>query len=200
MTGYVATRWYRAPEIMLKWMRYTKAIDVWSVGCILVEMYTSRPMFPGRNRELLLHNKKYFLKIKLRFNLILKQKIKDVDQLNLILNVVGYPDNDLLQGINQDARNYLEKLETHPTRVNFKEYFSEIKSQQAIDLAESMLQLNPDRRITCEQALEHEFVSIYHDPEDEPIGTSFDDSFEREEFTIAQWKERIFHEIVTFQP
>lgn len=50
MTGYVATRWYRAPEIMLKWMRYTKAIDVWSVGCILVEMFTSRPLFPGQNR------------------------------------------------------------------------------------------------------------------------------------------------------
>ena len=35
MTGYVATRWYRAPEIMLKWRHYTKAVDIWSVGCIL---------------------------------------------------------------------------------------------------------------------------------------------------------------------
>lgn len=63
-----------------------------------------------------------------------------------------------------------------------------------------MLQLNPDRRITCEQALKHEFVKLYHDPDDEPTGALFDDSFEREEFTIAQWKERIYNEIVTFTP
>ena len=34
MTEYVATRWYRAPEVILSWKQYTKAIDVWSVGCI----------------------------------------------------------------------------------------------------------------------------------------------------------------------
>ena len=38
MTEYVATRWYRAPEIMLSWKEYTKAIDVWSVGCIFAEL------------------------------------------------------------------------------------------------------------------------------------------------------------------
>jgi serine/threonine protein kinase len=51
MTGYVATRWYRAPEIMLRWMHYTKAVDVWSVGCILVEMFLHRPLFPGSDRK-----------------------------------------------------------------------------------------------------------------------------------------------------
>lgn len=38
MTEYVATRWYRAPEVMLSFQEYSKAIDVWSVGCILAEM------------------------------------------------------------------------------------------------------------------------------------------------------------------
>ena len=38
MTAYVATRWYRAPEVMLSFKEYSKAIDVWSVGCIFAEM------------------------------------------------------------------------------------------------------------------------------------------------------------------
>ncbi|KXN89332.1 Mitogen-activated protein kinase [Leucoagaricus sp. SymC.cos] len=45
MTEYVATRWYRAPEIMLTFKQYTKAIDVWSVGCILAEMLSGKPLF-----------------------------------------------------------------------------------------------------------------------------------------------------------
>jgi mitogen-activated protein kinase 1/3 len=49
MTEYVATRWYRAPEIMLSFKMYTKAIDLWAVGCILAELLTGRPLFPGRD-------------------------------------------------------------------------------------------------------------------------------------------------------
>lgn len=63
----VATRWYRAPEIMLTFKQYTKAIDVWSVGCILAEMITGRPLFPGRDY----HN-----------------------QISLILDVLGTPTID----------------------------------------------------------------------------------------------------------
>ena len=55
MTEYVATRWYRAPEIMLTFKEYTKAIDVWSVGCILAEMLNGKPLFPGKDCEYLLH-------------------------------------------------------------------------------------------------------------------------------------------------
>jgi mitogen-activated protein kinase 1/3 len=51
MTEYVATRWYRAPEIMLTFKEYTKAIDVWSIGCILAEMLSGKPLFPGKDCE-----------------------------------------------------------------------------------------------------------------------------------------------------
>lgn len=51
MTGYVATRWYRAPEIMLNWMHYTQTVDIWSVGCIMAELITGQTLFPGQDRK-----------------------------------------------------------------------------------------------------------------------------------------------------
>ena len=47
MTGYVATRWYRAPEIMFNYMHYTNTVDIWSIGCIVAEMFRRQPLFPG---------------------------------------------------------------------------------------------------------------------------------------------------------
>lgn len=49
MTEYVATRWYRAPELMLSLSEYSEAIDMWSVGCIFAEMIGRRQLFPGAN-------------------------------------------------------------------------------------------------------------------------------------------------------
>jgi serine/threonine protein kinase len=49
MTEYVVTRWYRAPELLLSSCQYTAAIDVWSVGCIYMEILTHEPLFPGRD-------------------------------------------------------------------------------------------------------------------------------------------------------
>jgi mitogen-activated protein kinase 7 len=75
MTEYVATRWYRAPEIMLAFRNYTKAIDMWSVGCILAELLGQKPLFKGRDY---------------------------VDQLNQILGVLGTPDDQTLSRIGSD--------------------------------------------------------------------------------------------------
>jgi serine/threonine protein kinase len=51
MTDYIATRWYRAPEVILSWKRYSAAIDVWSVGCILAELITRKPLLPATSEE-----------------------------------------------------------------------------------------------------------------------------------------------------
>lgn len=53
MTGYVSTRYYRAPEIMLTWQKYDVAVDIWSTGCIFAEMLEGKPLFPGKDREYL---------------------------------------------------------------------------------------------------------------------------------------------------
>lgn len=50
-TTRAVSRWYRAPEVMLTFKEYTRAIDIWSVGCVLAEMLSGKPLFPGRDCE-----------------------------------------------------------------------------------------------------------------------------------------------------
>uniref|UniRef100_A0A7N8YMG7 mitogen-activated protein kinase n=1 Tax=Mastacembelus armatus TaxID=205130 RepID=A0A7N8YMG7_9TELE len=76
MTGYVATRWYRAPEIMLNWMHYNMTVDIWSVGCIMAELLTGRTLFPGTDH---------------------------IDQLKLIMMLVGTPGPELLMKISSES-------------------------------------------------------------------------------------------------
>lgn len=52
MTDYVNTMWYSAPEILLGSTRYTKGVDMWSVGCILGELLTGKPVFTGTEKKL----------------------------------------------------------------------------------------------------------------------------------------------------
>ena len=51
LTDYIATRWYRAPEVILSWKQYTASIDVWSVGCILAELIRRKPLLPAQNEQ-----------------------------------------------------------------------------------------------------------------------------------------------------
>lgn len=49
LTEYIATRWYRAPEVLMSWDKYDKAIDMWSAGCIFAELLGRKPLFPGED-------------------------------------------------------------------------------------------------------------------------------------------------------
>ena len=95
------------------------------MGCIVAEMYTHRPLFPGSDRNIL-----FFIVVGYFFLLIktLLFFILDVNQLNRILDVAGFPSPKLLTQVNEDARTYLERNPNRQKRVDFKEYFSEIKS------------------------------------------------------------------------
>ncbi|KKF93985.1 Mitogen-activated protein kinase hog1 [Ceratocystis platani] len=75
MTGYVATRYYRAPEIMLSWQKYDVAVDIWSVGCILAEMITGSPLFPGKDH---------------------------VNQFSIITELIGNPPEYIIGGITSE--------------------------------------------------------------------------------------------------
>ncbi|VDM43373.1 unnamed protein product [Toxocara canis] len=169
MTGYVATRWYRAPEIMLNWMHYTQTVDIWSVGCIMAELITGRTLFPGADH---------------------------IDQLTRIMDVVGTPNEEFLSKIQSDeARNYIRNLPKTP-RKDFKKLFPNA-SPAAIDLLEQTLNLDPDHRPTASEAMEHPYLSQYHDPSDEPVSPPLDIDFDGD-FPIEQWKELIWKEIEEF--
>lgn len=140
LTEYVATRWYRAPEIMLNSKGYTKSIDIWSVGCILAEMLSNRPLFPG----------KHYL-----------------DQLNHILGILGSPsEEDLKCIINDKARAYLLSLPAKP-KIPWSRLYPK-SDPKALDLLDKMLTFNPHKRITVENALAHPYLEQYYDPDDEP--------------------------------
>uniref|UniRef100_A0A8D3E1A4 mitogen-activated protein kinase n=1 Tax=Scophthalmus maximus TaxID=52904 RepID=A0A8D3E1A4_SCOMX len=121
MTGYVATRWYRAPEIMLNWMHYNMTVDIWSVGCIMAELLTGRTLFPGTDH---------------------------INQLQQIMRLTGTPPTSLISRMpSHEARNYISSLPNMPKR-NFADVFIGA-NPQAVDLLEKMLVLDTDKRITA---------------------------------------------------
>uniref|UniRef100_A0A673NPL5 mitogen-activated protein kinase n=1 Tax=Sinocyclocheilus rhinocerous TaxID=307959 RepID=A0A673NPL5_9TELE len=90
MTGYVVTRWYRAPEIILNWMHYSQTVDIWSVGCIMAEMLLGRPLFKGNDH---------------------------LDQLREIMKITGTPAPDFIMKLqSQDAKNYIRGLPKVPKK------------------------------------------------------------------------------------
>jgi len=171
LTEYVATRWYRAPEIMVNSKGYNKSIDMWAVGCILAEMLSNRPIFPG----------KHYL-----------------DQLNHIMGVLGSPTAEDLQSIlNDKARCYLASLPYKP-KVPFNRIYPHA-DPNALDLLEKMLTFNPHKRITVVEALQHPYLHQYYDPEDEPEASEpFDFHMELDDLPKEKLKEMIFEEMVLF--
>uniref|UniRef100_A0A671NHA2 mitogen-activated protein kinase n=1 Tax=Sinocyclocheilus anshuiensis TaxID=1608454 RepID=A0A671NHA2_9TELE len=172
MTGYVATRWYRAPEIMLNWMHYNMTVDIWSVGCIMAELLTGRTLFPGTDH---------------------------INQLQQIMRLTGTPPDSLISSMpSHEAQNYISSLVYMPKR-NFADVFVGA-NPLAVDLLEKMLVLDTDKRITASQALAHPYFSQYHDPDDEPEAEPYDQSFESRELDIEEWKQLTYEEVISFEP
>ncbi|KAA1472372.1 Pkinase-domain-containing protein [Dentipellis sp. KUC8613] len=149
LTEYVATRWYRAPEVMLTFKEYTRAIDIWSVGCVLAEMLSGKPLFPGRDYH---------------------------HQLSLILDILGTPSLDDFYAItSQRSREYLRALPFRKKKP-FEQLFPDA-NPLAIDLMEKCLTFSPKKRIDVSEALKHPYLESYHDAEDEPSSEALDPSF-----------------------
>ncbi|WFD34073.1 mitogen-activated protein kinase [Malassezia cuniculi] len=171
MTEYVATRWYRAPEIMLSYQNYTTAIDLWSVGCILAELLGGRPLFKGRDY---------------------------VDQLNQILHYLGTPSTETLRRIGSPrAQQYIASL-PYQAPVPFEKLFPEA-NPLALDLLRRLLAFDPSERISCVEALQHPYLAVWQDPADEPVcATKFDFSFERVNDTEGM-RQLIIEEVTNFR-
>jgi serine/threonine protein kinase len=140
LTDYIATRWYRAPEVILSWRKYNSSIDVWSVGCILAELILRKPLLPAGSEE---------------------------EQLSMITKLLGNPSSKLISQIENDKNKEFVLALPKREGKNFDELFKGA-DPLAIDLIKKMLTYDPSDRITIQQALEHPYMKALHFPDDEP--------------------------------
>jgi mitogen-activated protein kinase 15 len=170
LTDYVATRWYRAPEILLGSTSYTKGVDLWSVGCILGELLSGKPIFPGTST---------------------------MNQLDRIMEVTGRPSPEDVDAIKSPfAATMLESLPMSRPRA-LQEMFPNA-SVEASDLLRVCLMFNPSKRISAKDALRHPYVIQFHNPEDEfdcdrTIRIPIDDNTK---LTVQDYRERLYNEVL----
>lgn len=116
-TEYVSTRWYRAPELLLSANSYNSPVDIFALGCIIAELYTFNPLFPGANA---------------------------IDQLNKIVQILGSPDqenwSDGYKLAKKKGYYFPSQKKQDLTRLIPN------ASSAAIDLIEQTLQYNPKKR------------------------------------------------------
>lgn len=171
MTGYVQTRWYRAPEVILNWTSYNQTADVWSVACIMGEMYKGRALIKGEDFT---------------------------DQVRQILNLVGTPDeNTLAKFTCQSAVKMVELFDVCQKR-DFQEFFG-TDDPEAIDLLDRMLKLDVDVRISVKDALKHPFLKDYYQESDAESATPFTNIFENMKLNRNEWKGLVFEEITSWE-
>lgn len=139
MTEYVATRWYRSPEIIYSAGRYSKSVDMWAAGCIILEMILGKPVFPGANH---------------------------VEQLEMFRDLLGpLSKRDVELVFIDKYRNLLlsNKAQTEQ-RISWDGLKSSILGlfdPKAWNLAERLLKFHPDDRLTSLQALNDVYLEMY---------------------------------------
>ncbi|CAI2368800.1 unnamed protein product [Moneuplotes crassus] len=141
LTDYVATRWFRAPEILFGSHTYTKGVDMWSVGCILAELMLGKPMFPG---------------------------VSTLNQIERVLKVTGMPTQEEIDSMNSPHCTKIFSTIPHIKQVSLESIFPSAP-EDSIDLMNKLLKFNPSERLTVEECLEHPYVSQFHVIEKEPV-------------------------------
>ncbi|KAI3969385.1 hypothetical protein MKX01_019946 [Papaver californicum] len=175
-TDYVATRWYRAPELCGSFFsKYTPAIDIWSIGCIFAEVLTGKPLFPGKNV---------------------------VHQLDLMTDLLGTPSIDTISQVRNDkARRYLSTMRRKQP-VPFAQKFPNA-DPIALRLLERLLAFDPKDRPTAAEALGDPYfrglAKVEREPSCQAI-SKLEFEFERRRVSKEDIRELIFHEILEYHP
>lgn len=130
-TDYVSTRWYRAPEVLLHSTRYGSSIDLWAVGCIMAELYTFRPLFPGSS---------------------------EVDQLFKICSILGTPDkSDWPEG--HRLATIIQFRFPECLKVPLEALITRA-SVMGIQMLSDLLYWDPEKRPTAQQVLRYPYFQM----------------------------------------
>ncbi|XP_056290714.1 serine/threonine-protein kinase MAK isoform X6 [Pseudoliparis swirei] len=130
-TDYVSTRWYRAPEVLLRSATYSSPIDLWAVGCIMAELYTLRPLFPGNS---------------------------EVDEIFKICQVLGtVKKTDWSEGHQLASAMNFRFPQCVPTHLKT---LIPNASNEAITLMRDLLQWDPKKRPTAVQVLRYPYFQV----------------------------------------
>jgi len=143
---------------------------MWAVGCVLAELLGRKPIFPGSNSQ---------------------------HQLELICQCLGKPSAATIAKIqSMEIQDFVREIPDVP-RVQLRDLYPHAK-EDACRLLDALMRFDPDYRCTVVQALEHEYLSQLHYPDDEPSGPEIDPAgfdFERASHTGEELKKEILHEI-----
>ncbi|CAF1045439.1 unnamed protein product [Adineta ricciae] len=148
-TEYISTRWYRAPESLLTNGYYRDLTDIWSAGCVMYEIATLRPLFPGTN---------------------------ELDQISKIHDVLGTPSASTLEKFQH--RNTAVDFNFPPRRGTGIARRLTHCSSDAIDLINQLCVYDPDYRFTAAQALQHPYFDTAKHEENPPIHVVNETSWE----------------------
>ncbi|PRD22164.1 UNVERIFIED_CONTAM: serine/threonine-protein kinase C05D10.2 [Trichonephila clavipes] len=168
LTEYVATRWYRAPEILLGSKRYTKGVDIWSVGCIMGEVISGKPLFPGTST---------------------------LNQVERIMAALPHP---LQADIDSLCTGYaafvLGRAANKPKRLLRNVLIN--GSSDALDLLTKLLTLNPNNRITAKDGLQHPYISRYHGQESpSELGKAVPPLCDDMKLSVDQYRDKLYEMI-----
>lgn len=168
LTDYVATRWYRAPEMLFGSLYYSKGVDMWSLGCILWEMMLGKPMFPGNST---------------------------INQIEKVLELIGRPSKEDLESLKApNAATLLTTVPFNKTK-NLRDLFPKI-NKDALDLIKNLLQFNPSKRLTVEQALRHPYLSQFHCSEEEVICKKvIEVPLDDHKYSMKEYRSRLYEDI-----
>uniref|UniRef100_A0A3B1IJA8 Stress-activated protein kinase JNK n=1 Tax=Astyanax mexicanus TaxID=7994 RepID=A0A3B1IJA8_ASTMX len=182
MTPYVVTRYYRAPEVILG-MGYKENVDMWSVGCIFGELIRGSVLFPGTDH---------------------------IDQWNKVIEQLGTPSPEFMKKLQPTVRNYVENRPKY-AGLTFPKLFpdclfpadsehNKLKASQARDLLSKMLIIDPAKRISVDEALQHPYINVWYDPSEvEAVSSDHSASFKLIYKEVMNFEERTKNGVVKGQ-
>lgn len=174
MTQYVATRWYRAPELLFSMLDYYSAVDMWSTGCIFGEMILRRQLFAAKD---------------------------NLSQLKMIIYYMGSPPADMMEKIQSDIVQRIIKGVGHACPLPWDTMFPKL-DEDGLNLVSRMLTLSPWDRITADDALEHPYFAEFRDAQFETTCANVLDlnALEVEHLNKQEIVQTLLAEIKSFRP